>query len=187
MEPFSAGAAAIALVPIVISTGRAIHDIAKNVKYARREIRKLACEMNIFAESLVELDDILRRRDNTKSIGKPGKVLIEFSKSIDNEARRLLRSVQPLASNPRHRHSVTEVAGAYVKWYTSKSAVNCIRAMLRVARESINSLTNIHLIRQMDRVIQMLRAELSPARRQMLEEDFGMTIEELQRELPQRM
>lgn len=187
MELFGAAAAAVALVPIFINTGRAIREIAHNVKFAKREIGKLADEMEIFAEILVNLEDILRRRDNNSSIGTPGKIVIEFSRDIDHEAQRLLSSFQPLAPNSQYRHSFTEIAGAHVKWYTSKSEVNCIRAMLEVARESVNSLTNLHLIRQMDKVLQMLGAEMSSAQRQIIEDQFGMTTKELQDVLPLRM
>ena len=178
MEVFSGAAAAITLGVEVLHLSKWLFKTAKKIKYARREITKLAKEMAIFS-------DFYRVCISGQKRGGYGSYstrrLVAWAQNAKGSFEKLLKRVRVLAGDSEY--SKLETLKAHMKWYFSENEVKCLRSSLSVARESMRGFSNITIIEKIDKEMDLLRAAIAKGDRRAIEEQLGMTVEEKMEEL----
>ncbi|KAF2684921.1 hypothetical protein K458DRAFT_487167 [Lentithecium fluviatile CBS 122367] len=181
-------AAAITLSGELVRLSRSLREIFRSVKYARREIRKTADEMIIFAELFEGFLDCCS--DGTPSDTRSSfsaKPLISWTRRAIRGLQKLLSELEALVADPGDEYSLVETLTAHVKWYFSKSSVGGLRASLSVARESINGFTNIRCIEKLEEQLRFLEQAVRDGERQTLEAKLGMAVEKHMKVLEQKI
>jgi hypothetical protein len=177
MEVFGAAAAAFTLGAELLRLSRSLRKMIKGIKYARRDIAKLADEMGIFA-GLYE--DFLRvcviGDQSTSRMTSPIMHLIAWTKDAHKSFKMLLHRVRALARDSSH--SWIETVAAHVKWYFSEHDVKSLRLSLNVARESMRGFSNISIVEKLDKEIDMLRTAILRGNREATELSLGMSLED---------
>lgn len=170
-------AAAWTLSADLIKLGRYLRKMVKSIKYARRDISKTAHEMIVFAELFQDFLDVCY--DSLASVSKkspPPLSLISWTESAILGLRELLRKVGAPTSVHKDGYSLVETLTTHVKWYLSRESVKYFRALLAVARESIQAFSNIRCIEKLEEQLGVLKQAIENGTQQSLERKLGMTL-----------
>jgi hypothetical protein len=187
MEIVGVAAAAITFGDLILKLSRSLYKSAKKIKYARRELVKLAKEMGIFSDLYEDFYrvcvlDQRKKGRNTSST----RSLINWIEDATYALRVLLDRVQALAGDSRY--SKLETLTAHVKWLFSENEVKYLRLSLGVAQESMRGFSNLTVIEKINEQIHLIRAVLARGDQQAiqtLENQQGATLEERLDELKQ--
>ncbi|CAI9629258.1 hypothetical protein GT037_001442 [Alternaria burnsii] len=172
---------AVALLPVVISCSRKLRNAYKSIKYARSELEGLTDEMDIFTGTYTAfLRCCAKEGKQQKRVSVAKEKLVIWTRQAIQDYKKLLHKVDALARHPVHKHTVTELAFAQLKWPFRKNHVVYLRASLNVARQSLVSFTNIHNMAILDEQLDLLKAVISRRERKEIEKEYGMTKEELE-------
>ncbi|KAL6704782.1 hypothetical protein ACN47E_007586 [Coniothyrium glycines] len=187
-EVFGAVAAGIALTSQLIKIGKSIRETIKGIQHTRQDVTELADEVIIFAGLY---RDFLRTCSNdlkaNASTALSAHRLEIWTKSIIHKFRDIVRDTEALIPK-KSRCSVSESFKAHWKWFFSSSFVDGLRASLRVARETINAFTSLSLLKKLNSHLDLLRQALhNSENRQLIEEEYGMDLEEKIMEVEQDM
>lgn len=114
MEVFGVVAAGVTLGAELLRLSRSLHKMIKGIRYARRDIAKLADEMGIFSGLYDDFLSVCVTGDQSKSrITSPIVRLISWTKDAKKSFQTLLDRVRALVHDSRH--SWIETLAAHVK------------------------------------------------------------------------
>ncbi|PSN69737.1 hypothetical protein BS50DRAFT_295356 [Corynespora cassiicola Philippines] len=170
-------AAGWAISAEIVKICKVLRKVAKSIRYARREISRLEEEMAVFGELL---DGFLRvcSKDDEHVFSSTG-ILLNWARDALEGIKNFLNNVKALQFSPGDQYSYMETLKAHWDWYFGKSAMKYYRALMRVARESINGFTNIRIIQLLKDTLNEIRNAVAPEERRRIEERHNMPIEEV--------
>ncbi|KAH7398567.1 hypothetical protein BKA66DRAFT_453390 [Pyrenochaeta sp. MPI-SDFR-AT-0127] len=186
-EVFGAVAAGIALSTELIKISKAIRETIKEVQHARQDVTDLLNEATIFAG----LYQMFQRgcSEGLKacaSTAKSTRRLESWAQATISGLNKVREDVEALRLNTNDTYSVSQSLSAHLRWFFGTSLVKGLRASMRVATESINAFASLTLIKKLDVQLRMLRSALrNLAERQILEQQYGMRIEDKIRQVQQ--
>jgi hypothetical protein len=187
MEVVGVVAAGIAFGSLILKLSKSLYKSAKKIRYAHRELMKLAKEMGIFADLYEDfyrvcvLDQRKKGRNTSSTRG-----LINWIHDAIDAFKVLLNRVRAIAGDSKY--SMLETLTAHVKWFFSENEVRCLRSSLRVAQESMRGFSSITMIEAINEEIHLIRdviAQKDPQVVQKLEDELGATLKEKLGELKQ--
>lgn len=180
MEPFSVGAAAISLCPLIIQTAYQLRRVAKSIRFARRELGDLTAEMDLFSHfynDFMKVTSERKKRGGRASSAR--KRLISWAERAKLDFQKLSQRVDALARDPVHEHSFADVVSAHVKWFLDMDNWKYLRYTLVVARQSMVGFTYVCNMERLDEQLAFLRSIITAEQRNKIEQEYGETVEKL--------
>lgn len=178
-------AAAITFGTAIWKVSEKLNALAKEIKYARREIEKLVKEMSIFADLYEDFYRVCipdQRKQGRKTSST--KRLLDWIEDAIDAFESLVGRVRALAGDSRY--SMLETLTAHVRWYFSKNEVNYLRYSLNVAQENMRGFSNLTIIKKINEEIQIIKDAIAQGDQQLiqnLENRLGISLEERLAEL----
>ncbi|CAN9174367.1 unnamed protein product [Alternaria alternata] len=180
MDPVSLALTVIGLPAALTMTFKSLRKIVESIKYAKRELRDLEEEVDLFAgifDSFLDACDEASLETEGASIIK--RHLRSWTEKVMEGFENLLERVQAVGRDPRYEHSTIEVITAHYRWIMSKSTLRYLRACLNVARQSMIAFTNIRVLGKLNEELAYLQSALtSTAERQSIELRHGVRLED---------
>jgi len=177
-EIFGAVAAGIAVCQQMTRLAKAIHEVAKNVKNAPKDIGTLTDQTIVFTGLY---GDFLETYE--KGSGAQKSVWIEslkaFAENVIRRLRKILCEGDALRLDADYRYSLKDTWKANWKWLIRRNVVTHLRTSLAIASQTITGFLNILCIRRLDEELSLLHSILNnPEQRSKIEAKFGVSLEE---------
>jgi hypothetical protein len=166
---FGGGAAALSLVKDLCDISVSLYNCCKTLRYARKEIRDVAKETDLFSGLLLEFCGVAEKapEDNFSSKGtrkeqKLFKKLANRCKSILRDLRKLMKKVEVL--EPDTTATTLSRGLARLRWLFEKDSVKCLYASLSASKESMGifiALRTLNELREMRKMAPEKEKELT--------------------------
>jgi len=180
LEIFGAVVGGITLCAQLSRLGNDVREAINRIKNSRRDVLALSDEAVIFAGLSTEFlrlcnEDHAANKDLVSSIYR----LKNWIKRTNRGITQLLKKVGALLPDSRSKRSLEERCIARLEWFGSKKSVESLRALMSMARTSIDGFSNLIYIRKLKEELDVLKLALTNARdRKIIEERFGIALEE---------
>ena len=180
MDPASLALTVIGLPAALTVTFNSLRETVESIRYAKRELRDLEKEIDLFAGIFDSFLDACDEASlETEGASRIKRNLRSWTERLMEGFKNLLHRVQAVGRDPRYEHSTLEVITAHYRWIMSKSTLRYLRASLNVARQSMVAFTNIRVLGKLNEELAYLRSALaSPDKRHNIELRHGVTLEE---------
>ncbi|KAH8642440.1 hypothetical protein IG631_05382 [Alternaria alternata] len=180
MDPVSLTIGIIGLPAALTMTFKSLRKTVKSIKYAKRELRDLEEEIDLFVDIYDSfLDACDEASQDIEGASKIKRHLRSWTRKVMEGFRNLLHRVQAVGRDPRYEHSTIEVITAHYRWIMSKSTLRYLRACLNVARQSMIAFTNIRVLGKLNEELAYLQSALtSTTERQSIELRHGVRLED---------
>lgn len=191
MEPltiFGAAVGGVTLVGEMMKLGRALHAMAKSIKYARGDIKAFSEELYLSATLLQDFRTSCSNDSNRHTGHRldPVRLMIWTNRAC-RSLRELLDKVQPLSLDSEQSSSLVRIIYAHLEWLFSKRMVKYLRACLSVARESMHAFMNILQVENLNEQLDLLRQLVGTRSKQEVEVEPGKTAEECMNEIEEEL
>jgi hypothetical protein len=143
----------------------------KKAKYSGHEIATLSDKLETFAYFYKDFFT------TSAFESRPTERLVSWTEETIDSLRKLLKQTRSLAFISGD--SLTGKLAARVKWSLHENEIKCLRLSLGVATESITGLMNIRNIEKLGNQLDTLRSVVMRDDREALEEQLGMTLDDL--------
>lgn len=166
---FGGGAAALSFVKDLCDISVSLYNCCKTLRYARKEIRDVANETDLFSGLLLQFCGIAEKAPKnsfslkgTRKERKLFEKLANRCKSILKDLRKLMKKVEML--EPDSTATTLSKGLARLRWLFEKDSVKCLYASISASKESMGifiALRTLNELREMRKIAPEKEKELT--------------------------